>query len=169
MRDLEIRGAGDILGVRQSGQVASIGFHLYCKLLKKTIDAMKKKSSPNFIETKMEFSFDARLPNEYINEASIRMELYHRLGEASSEEEIAQILSEMDDRFGKAPEPVLWLCGLTRLRIFAQSKGYTLLKLEKFTLTTEKQQGKETIRRTIPMPKTSDLKEFEKVIKELIA
>ena len=62
MRDLEMRGAGDILGTEQSGQVSTIGFHLYCKLLKKAIEALKKKSSPSFTEAKMEFSFNASLP-----------------------------------------------------------------------------------------------------------
>ena len=70
MRDLEIRGAGDILGVQQSGQVSSIGFHLYCKLLKKAIDAIKHNRSPSFTEVKMEFSYDASLPESYINETS---------------------------------------------------------------------------------------------------
>ncbi len=83
MRDFEIRGAGDILGTQQSGQISSIGFHLYCKLLKRAIDALKQNSSPSFTETKMEFSFDACLPEDYINETSLRMEIYHRLGEAS--------------------------------------------------------------------------------------
>ena len=71
MHDLEIRGAGNILGTEQSGHVATIGFHLYCKLLKKTINALQKKESPLFYqEVKMEFPFDARLPEEYINETS---------------------------------------------------------------------------------------------------
>lgn len=169
MRDLEIRGAGDVLGVKQSGQISSIGFHLYCKLLKRTIDAMKRKSAPSFIETKMEFSFDARLPEDYIGEESLRMEIYHRLGEASSDEEAHQILLEMQDRFGPCPPQVIWLYHLTRLRIFAAQKGYTLLKFERFTFKAEKQKGKEVEKKTIPMPKTSDPAEFEAAIKKLIS
>lgn len=168
MRDLEIRGAGHILGVKQSGQVASIGFHLYCKLLKKTIDAMRKKTTPNFLETKMEFAFDARLPEDYIGESSLRMELYHRLGEASNDAEVDLILEEMRDRFGLPPDPVIWLYHLTRLRIDAMQKGYTLLKFEKFTFTTEKQKGKQTERKTLPLPKYKDAAEFEKLVKEII-
>jgi len=167
MRDLEIRGAGDILGVKQSGQISSVGFHLYCKLLKRTIDAMRKKTAPSFIETKMEFSFDARLPEDYIGEPSLRMELYHRLGEAATEEETDKILAEMADRFGDPPPQVVWLYHLSRLRIFAQSQKFTLLKFEKFTFTAEKQRGKETLRHTFPMPKTSDPKEFEEAIKAI--
>lgn len=165
MRDLEIRGAGDILGVKQSGQISSIGFHLYCKLLKKTISAMKKKVAPSFLETKLEFSFDARLPEDYISEPSLRMELYHRLGEAASESELEALLKEMGDRFGPPPLPVIWLYHLSRIKLFATAKGYSLLKFEKFTFTGEKQKGKETIRHTAPMPKTQDPEEFELAVK----
>ena len=168
MRDLEIRGAGDILGIKQSGQISSIGFHLYCKLLKRTIDAMRRKNSPSFIETKMEFSFDARLPEDYIGEPSLRMELYHRLGEANSEEETEQILIEMKDRFGEPPPEVIWLYHLTRLRIFAAQKGYTLLKFEKFTFKAEKQKGKEVSSKTIPMPKVTEPEAFESAIRALL-
>ena len=168
MRDLEIRGAGDILGTKQSGQISSIGFHLYCKLLKRTIDAMRKKAAPSFLETKMEFSFDARLPEDYIPEPSLRMELYHRLGEAATDEETDQILAEMQDRFGKPPSQVIWLYHLTRLRIHAQTLRYTLLKFERFTFTAEKQMGKETTRGTVPLPKTTDPAEFEAAVKALL-
>lgn len=168
MRDLEIRGAGDILGTKQSGQISSIGFHLYCKLLKKTIDAMKRKKAPSFIETKMEFLFDARLPEDYIAEPSLRMELYHRLGEASSDEDTDLIFSEMNDRFGEPPLPVVWLYHLTRIRIHAQALNFTLLKFEKFTFTGERKHKKENLRQTVPMPKTQDPKEFEMAIKMLL-
>jgi transcription-repair coupling factor (superfamily II helicase) len=107
MRDLEIRGAGDILGVQQSGQISAIGFHLYCKLLKKTVDAMKKKQPIHFLETKIESSMEARIPDEYINEPSLRMEIYHRLGEASGSADVSSLLEEIQDRFGPAPESVL--------------------------------------------------------------
>lgn len=168
MRDLELRGAGDILGIKQSGQVSSIGFHLYCKLLKKTIDAMRKKTKPNFLETKIEFSFDARLPEDYIGESSLRMELYHRLGEAFAVNDVDLILEEIKDRFGPLPDPVIWLYHLTRLRINSMQKGYTLLKFERFTFTLEKQKGKEVERKTLPLPKSQDPAEFERVIIDLL-
>ena len=66
MRDLEIRGAGEILGTHQSGQVTSLGFHLYCKLLKKTIAALKNNKDPVFIETQIEMPFDGKIPDNYI-------------------------------------------------------------------------------------------------------
>lgn len=164
MRDLEIRGAGDLLGTQQSGQISSIGFHLYCKLLKKAIDALKHKIAPSFTEVKMEFSFDASLPETYINETSLRMEIYHRLGEASHPSEIDAILAELKDRFGPYPPQVLWLYHLTRLRLFASSHHFTLVKFENITFTAERQSGKTLVKKTLPLPKTKKPDELEKLV-----
>ncbi|MBF8263633.1 MAG: mfd [Parachlamydiales bacterium] len=153
MRDLEIRGAGDILGVQQSGQVSAIGFHLYCKLLKRAIDALKKKAPISFNESKIEFPYDARIPESYVNEVSLRMELYYRLGESAAFSDIDELLSEMTDRFGEPPEPVIWLYHLSRLRVFAAANQFSLLKFQNLSLYAEQIFGKETERHTIVMPK----------------
>ncbi len=137
MRDLELRGAGDILGVQQSGHVSSIGFHLYCKLLKRAIEALKNESPTSFLETKLEFAYDAKLSAEYIPDSSLRLEIYHRLGEASSNQDVESIFEELKDRFGKFPSCVLWLYHMTRIRIFANKQGYTSLKFLNQTLATE--------------------------------
>lgn len=168
MRDLEIRGAGDILGTQQSGQISSIGFHLYCKLLKKAVDALKHNTSPSFTETKLEFPFNASLPEIYINESTLRMEIYHRLGEASSLTEIDTILEELKDRFGPCPQEVLWLYHLTRLRLFASIHHFTLLKMENYTFTAERQRGKILEKKTLPLPKTKDPKQFEPALTQLL-
>ena len=153
MRDLEIRGAGDILGVQQSGQVSSIGFHLYCKLLKRAIEALKKQKPISFLETKMEFSYPASLPDFYINEVSLRMEIYHRLGEVSTLSETEEILSELQDRFGSPPEPVLWLYHLTRIRVFAKDLRCSLVKFGALSVTIERQLGKEVKTYSFLLPK----------------
>lgn len=168
MRDLEIRGAGDILGTQQSGQIASIGFHLYCKLLKRTIDALKKQAEPSFTETKMEFAFDARLPEEYIGETSLRLEIYHRLGEAASPEDVDVILAELKDRFGPCPSQVLWLHHLTRIRVAASKKRFTLLKFNSHTLYAEQQKDKELIRKIFTLPSFKNPKELEKAISKML-
>jgi len=152
MRDLEIRGAGDLLGVQQSGQVSSIGFHLYCKLLKRATLALKNKQAISFNETRMEYSYDARIPETYIDTVSLRMEIYHRLGEASTFAEIDSLLDELKDRFGPPPPPVLWLYHLSRIRTFAAARHYSLLKFN-HSLVTEKLKGKEVIKKTILLPK----------------
>ena len=166
MRDLEIRGTGDILGTQQSGQVSTVGFHLYCKLLKRAIEALRNKSAPSFVETKMEFSYPAPLPEEYINEGSLRMEIYHRLGEATAFEEIDAILAELKDRFGPYPPEVLWLYHLTRLRLFASRHHFNLLKFENITFTAERQEGKETVKKTLPLPRAKQPDVWEKEVIE---
>lgn len=163
MRDLEMRGAGDILGVQQSGHIASIGFHLYCKLLKRTINALKNQKDPSFHETKLEFPYDAKLPGTYLPETSLRLEIYQRLGEVSSLQEIDDISSELQDRFGPLPPPVLFLIHLTRIRTLASCKRYTLLKFGTYTLYTEQQQGKELIKHTHTLKKFSSPQELEQI------
>lgn len=143
MRDLEIRGAGNLLGTEQSGSVSSIGFHFYCKLLKRTIETLQGKLPSSICDTKMEFVQDARLPEDYINATSLRLEVYQKLGEAFSWEEVDKILEEIKDRFGKFPEPVLWLYHLTRVRVFASLHHITALKISNFSISVErKEKGK---------------------------
>lgn len=168
MRDLEIRGAGDILGTQQSGQISAVGFHLYCKLLKRAIDALRKKIPPSFTETKMEFAYDARLPEEYVNESSLRLEIYHRLGEAHAFEEVEALLSELQDRFGACPPPVLWLYHLTRIRLFASLHSFILLKFETHTLIAERQKGKNTEKKILSLPRTQKPEELEKRVIALL-
>lgn len=138
MRDLEIRGAGDFLGTHQSGHISSIGFHLYCKLLKKAIAALKKNTAISFLETKIEGSFDARLPSSYIPEVSLRLEIYHRLGEVTTFEEIEEVFEELKDRFGELPPEAIWLYHISRIRTFASEHQIQTIKLEKRTFSIEK-------------------------------
>lgn len=169
MRDLEIRGAGDILGIEQSGHVSSIGFHLYCKLLKRTIQALQGKIPSITTDTKIELPIDARLPEDYVNEVSLRMEFYQRLGESFSWEEVEATWEEIQDRFGPAPEPAQWLYHLTRIRVFASRQGYTLIKQERVSLTIEKNRGKDpSLLRKILAPKYKTPQEMEaKILAEL--
>lgn len=168
MRDLEIRGAGNILGLEQSGQVSTIGFHLYCKLLKKMILTLQGKMPSVVADTKVEFLNDARIPEDYISEAHIRMEIYQRLGEAYSPEDVEEIWEELKDRFGKPPEVAEWLYRLTRVRAFGAKHGFTLIRQEKVTLTVEKQTGKQQITKKILFQAPKTPKEMEtKVIAAL--
>lgn len=170
MRDLELRGAGNILGTEQSGQVAAIGFHLYCKMLKKMLLKLQGKGQTRVpLETKIEFPFDARLPEDYINETNLRIEFYQRFGEADSLDEIDAIWNEIQDRFGTPPELALWLYHLTRVRFYASTQGYMLLKLEKYGLTVEIQKGKETIRKKLAMTAPKKAAEFEKSILKILS
>lgn len=168
MRDLEIRGAGDILGIEQSGHVSSIGFHLYCKMLKRTIQTLQGKL-PSFItEVKIEIPVDARLPEEYIGDVTLRLEIYQRLGEMTSFEDLDEMWKEVKDRFGAPPLPAEWLYYLTYLKIFAQRNGFTLIKVEKMSIHAERIKGKETVKRTFvltPLKKPGDIKRLISALK----
>lgn len=168
MRDLEIRGAGDILGTQQSGQVSSIGFHLYCKLLKKAVTALNNNKDISFTETKMEFSFDAIIPDTYINEPTLRMEIYHRFGDATTAQELDTLLVELTDRFGAYPIQILWLYHLTRLRIFASLNQFVLLQFSKMTLTAQQQSGKTLLKKLLALPKITHPKQLEESVIPLL-
>lgn len=160
MRDLEIRGAGDILGVQQSGQISSIGFHLYCKLLKRTMQALQQKKAPEWMETKMEYTFKAALPEEYIPETTLRMELYHRLGNASALDEIDAISAEIRDRFGPLPEPALWLVHLMRLKVFASMHHFSWLKCDKTHIAAKRR----NVHKLFALPHVHGPQEWEECV-----
>jgi len=150
MKDLEIRGSGDILGEQQSGHISEIGFNLYLKLLKKAIDHLKDNKPVNLIETKLEFTLPAFIPNDYISDGEIRFEIYHRLGNALSSKDIDEIEKELKDRFGNIPKEVSYLLSLSKIKLHASSYKIISLKLKKMTLHIQKDKKyPETI---IPLP-----------------
>lgn len=161
MRDLEIRGAGDILGVKQSGQISNIGFHLYCKLLKKAISSLKDKKEASFIETKIEFPYAAFLPEDYVPHANLRMEIYYRLGETASSDQVDKIQDELVDRFGTVPSEVMELLNLTKIRIFANQNNFTYLKFGEITLLAERIQLDKKIQKTMVLPRKTTPEEFK--------
>jgi transcription-repair coupling factor (superfamily II helicase) len=168
MRDLELRGAGDILGTEQSGNVAAIGFHLYCKLLKRTIESLQGKGSTWTIDTRIETPFDARLPEAYVNEVSLRMEFYQRFGEARTPEEVGELAKELSDRFGALPEPACWLVSTTKVKIAGAMRGFTLIKLENHSLLLERKTGEKSQTNRILMARPKTPEEFEmKVVQAL--
>lgn len=169
MRDLEIRGAGNILGLEQSGHVEAIGFHLYCKLLKRTIQMLQGKMPSVITDTKIDFpNIDARLPEEYVNEVSLRMEIYQRLGDAITFDDVDMLWDELKDRFGAPPETAVWLYHLTRIRVHAALNGFTLLKLDRLTLVLEQHKGKQMRTKRALFGKFKNAQELEsKVIKAM--
>jgi transcription-repair coupling factor (superfamily II helicase) len=169
MRDLELRGAGDILGTEQSGNVAAIGFHLYCKLLKRTIESLQGKTPSWTIDTRIETPYDARLPDLYVNEVSLRMEFYQRFGEAKTIDEVSEIAKELADRFGALPEPALWLVACSRVKVAAAQKGYTLIKQETHSLVLERKSGQKSQTNRVLMSRPKSPEEFERKVLDAIA
>ena len=122
-RDLEIRGAGNILGGEQSGQIAAVGFEMYTKLLEETIREMKGEHVEEEIETSMNLGVDIYIPPEYIAEENLRMTFYKKIASASTEERLTDIRNEMRDRFGAVPPAVDALLHFVRVKWFAKKLG----------------------------------------------
>lgn len=157
MRDLEIRGAGNFLGEEQSGHVSSVGFHLYCKLLQKAVRALQNQESLSFgIETKIEFPYPAFFPHTYIDEPSLRLNLYQRLGDTSTEEELLSLFREIEDRFGPPPTEALWLYHMTKIRLHAQAKKVLTLQIFPKSVRIEQYLGKKKEIFHYPLPPGTD-------------
>src|SRR5258706_14825455 len=122
-KDLEIRGAGNILGGEQSGQIAAVGFEMYTRLLEETIRGMKGERIEEEIETSMNLGVDIYIPKTYIGEENMRMTFYKKIASASTTERLDDIRNEMRDRFGALPSNVENLIRFVQVKRFAQHMG----------------------------------------------
>ncbi len=146
MRDLEIRGAGNLLGTQQSGHIAAIGFDLYCQLLQQSIAHLQGKFTPHTTEANMRADFivtsetqfagkskknfiGAFLPRHYINDATLRIAAYKDLAATASLKETDALLHTWADRFGPAPEEVLNLLDTRRIRILASKANISMVEI----------------------------------------
>jgi transcription-repair coupling factor (superfamily II helicase) len=120
MRDLEIRGAGNLLGAAQHGHIAAVGFDLYTKLLTDAVRELKGEPSSAQVEPVISMEVEALLPESYVPEVNQRLALYQRLAELGTEDEVAQIRVELADRFGPLPAPVEALLDVMSLRVRAR-------------------------------------------------
>jgi transcription-repair coupling factor (superfamily II helicase) len=130
---------------------------------------LQGKIPSTLTDVKIESPADARIPEEYINETNLRIEIYQRLGEAVENGEVDDIFQELIDRYGKFPAPVQWLYHLTKIRIAASKKGCTLLKWDKHTLTIERQSGKDAFSKKVLFSFPKDPAEFERKTLEILS
>ena len=114
--DLEIRGAGNLLGGEQHGHIEAVGFDLYCKLLERTVEELRGETPEEEISTSINLSLDIRIPEDYISDAGQRLRLYKRVSSAGGIDELDAMRQEITDRFGRYPEPVENLFRYARLR-----------------------------------------------------
>lgn len=121
LRDLEIRGAGNILGAEQHGFIAAVGFDLYVKLLDQAVAALKNEKVEQKINPRLELQISAYLPSSYISAQDQKVDLYQRIYNALSLEELAELQAEMVDRYGSPPEPVGNLLSVSEIRIQASN------------------------------------------------
>jgi len=126
LRDLSIRGAGNMLGPEQSGQVSAVGYDLYCKLIEEAVREAKGDLShlrESELETRVELYVNAFLPETYVSGEAQRMEVYKRISQIESEQDRSELLDELIDRFGEPEEPVLNLMSVSLLRAMANRLG----------------------------------------------
>ncbi|MFA9432124.1 transcription-repair coupling factor [Egicoccus sp. AB-alg2] len=116
MRDLEIRGAGNVVGAEQSGQVAAVGFEMYSQLLKEEVADLSGEPIEEEVEIKVELPLDAHLPHDYVEDERQRLELYKRISAIRDAGGVRDVKAELADRFGPLPEPAERLLTLAALK-----------------------------------------------------
>lgn len=120
MKDLEIRGAGNLLGPEQSGYIHAVGFDTYVEMLERTVAELKGEEIKEEVEPVLNLNIEAIIPEEYIEDITLRLGMYRRIARASNEEELQELALEMRDRFGETPEGVKNLLDVMRLKIIAK-------------------------------------------------
>jgi transcription-repair coupling factor (superfamily II helicase) len=136
LKDLEIRGAGNVLGVEQSGHVAGVGFDLYVRLVGEAVEAYRAAyraaadgktviTAEEPKDVRIDLPVDAHLPPDYIASDRLRLEGYRRLAAAASDSEVAAVVAELTDRYGALPEPAQRLVAVARLRLLCRDSGIT--------------------------------------------
>ena len=160
MRDLEIRGAGNILGASQHGHMESVGYEMYVRLLSEAIAEEKGEAPPpEAEECAVDIALDAHIPEDYIRSLNQRVDMYKRIAAIRSQEDAADVIDELIDRFGDPPVSVMGLIEVATLRNMASALGITEIKqndtallffpkeldLERISMATQKMQGRLTV------------------------
>ncbi|GCE25301.1 transcription-repair-coupling factor [Dictyobacter alpinus] len=141
MKDLEIRGAGSLLGAEQSGFMNSVGFDLYCKLLADSVQELQgKQAEAGTPTTSVDLPIDAYLPDEYIGDRTLKVNFYQRLANLKDAQQVEAMAAEMADRFGPIPEQVHNLLELVNLKVEAAHLGYEAISVKdnEFVLTVKR-------------------------------
>ncbi len=130
MKDLEIRGAGNLLGGEQSGHIADVGFDLYVRLVGEAVSEFRGDGAEEQPEVKIELPIDAHLPHDYVPSERLRLEMYKRLAEVRSDADVTLIREELLDRYGEPPAPVASLLEVARFRARVRAAGLTDMTIQ---------------------------------------
>ena len=130
MRDLEIRGAGNLLGAQQHGHIASVGFEMYCKLLEEAVERLQSGKAPEEAppEPVIDLQTEAYIDGGFITDAMHKIEIYQRIAAIRSNEELRSLLDELIDRFGDPTKPVMHLLEVARIKNYARELGIRAIK-----------------------------------------
>jgi transcription-repair coupling factor (superfamily II helicase) len=146
--DLELRGAGNLLGGEQSGHIEAVGFEMYTSMLERTVRELKGEIEEAEVTTQLNLALNLRIPNDYIGEENQRLRMYKRIAAAENEQQLEDVRGELEDRYGPAPAPVRNLLEATALRMLAQRIGVASLERKqssifvKFTESAQIDPGK---------------------------
>ncbi len=130
MRDLEIRGAGNLLGAQQSGHIATVGYEFYCSLLENAVRQIRKQPLKLAIDVEVDLPVDAFLPEDYVTDIRAKIDLYRRLSRLEDFQQIHHLEEELADRFGRLPQSVRQLLELAEIRLEAAIWQITSISLE---------------------------------------
>ena len=130
MKDLEIRGAGNLLGGEQSGHIAGVGFDLYVRMIGEAVSELRGSGQPARQEVRVELPVNAHIPHEYVPGERLRLEAYTRIAAIESDDDATAVRDELTDRYGPPPVPVLNLLEVARLRERARRAGLTDITLQ---------------------------------------
>ena len=128
LRDLEIRGAGNILGPEQHGHMAAVGYEMYCKLLDESVKEMQGEEIKEEFETQIDLKVSAYIPDNYIQNTSQKIEVYQDIANITEEEQIFEIVDELIDRYGEMPDEVVNLLEVARIKTYAKKLYITAIK-----------------------------------------
>ncbi len=123
LRDMEIRGVGNLLGTQQWGHVSQVGFTLYCQMLEETIQRLQGQEVKEEEEPQLELALEALLPQDYVGNEKVKISLYKRIAQAHSQEELAELEGEVRDRFGPLPPAAKNLFALARIKLLVKELG----------------------------------------------
>ena len=129
MRDLEIRGAGNLLGREQSGHIAAVGYEMYCRLLEQTVRRLKNEPDPSPPTVHLDLDVAALIPGHYIASDRARIEMYRRVVSCRTTQDLTQLERDLTDAFGPIPRPMLRLLELAEIRVLVRRFGVTSISL----------------------------------------
>jgi transcription-repair coupling factor (superfamily II helicase) len=135
LKDLELRGAGNVLGAEQSGHVAGVGFDLYVRLVGEAVEAYRAAADGQVVsqeetkEVRIDLPVDAHIPVEYVEADRLRLEAYRKLASATADSDIDEALTELNDRYGEPPVETMRLAAIARLRLRCRERGITEVTL----------------------------------------
>jgi transcription-repair coupling factor (superfamily II helicase) len=139
--DLELRGAGNMLGGEQSGHIEAIGFELYTQMLERAVREMKGEAAPDEAETQLNLGLNIRIPADYVPEENQRLQMYKRVARVETESQLSDVSAELQDRYGPPPPAVRNLLDYASLKLLCMKVGVNAIERKRESLTLKFQQN----------------------------